>query len=143
MRVKAALAGAAMLLGGCSLWGASTADVGECVDLRLDATVVSELKGFDCSKEHDAEIYFKGDVTTGGEYDAAAIEQEAIDLCLTGFEDFVGLEYFSSALDVYYMFPQGDGWGTGDRSVICAVYMPDVSTGELTRTTGSLKGSAL
>ncbi len=143
MRVQAALAGAAMLLGGCSLLGSSTATVGECVDLEVDATVVSELKGFDCSKEHDAEIYFNGDVTTGGDYDAAAIEQEAVDLCLAGFEDFVGIEYFSSALDVYYVFPQEDGWATGDRSVICAVYALDATTGELTRTSGSLEGSAL
>ncbi len=143
MRATAALAGAAMLLGGCSLWGSPTAAVGECVDLELDATVVSELKGFDCSKEHDAEVYFKGDVTTGGDYDAAAIEQEAADLCLAGFEDFVGIEYFSSALDAYYVFPQADGWEAGDRSVICAVYALDATTGELTRTTGSLEGSAL
>lgn len=143
MRVKAALAGAVMLLAGCSLLGDPTAAVGECVDLDVDSTVVSELTGFECSKEHDAEIYFRGDVTADGEYDGAAIEQEAIDLCLTGFEDFVGVEYSSSALDVYYMFPQEDGWGTGDRSVTCAVYTPDATPGEVTRTTGSLEGSAL
>ncbi len=143
MRVKAALAGAAMLLGGCSLLGAPTADVGDCVDLEVDATFVSELKGFECSKEHDAEIYFKGDVTEDGEYDAAAIEKEAVDLCLAGFQDFVGVEYFSSALDVYYLFPQQDGWNNGDRAVICAVYTPDAATGDATRTSGSLEGSAL
>ncbi len=143
MRAKAALAGAAMLLGGCSLLGASEAAVGECVNLEVDATVVTELKGFECSKEHDAEIYFKGNVTAGGDYDAEAIEQEAVDLCLAGFEDFVGIEYASSDLDAYYLFPQEDGWATGDRSVICAVYALDATTGELTRTTGSLEGSAL
>ena len=143
MRVKAALAGAAMLLGGCSLLGAPTADLGECVDLDVESTAVSELKGFECSQEHDAEIYFKGDVTTDGEYDGAAVEQEAIDLCLAGFEGFVGLEYYSSALDVYYLFPEEEGWGTGDREVICAVYTPDATTGEVTRTTGSLEGSAV
>lgn len=143
MRVKAVLAGAAMVLGGCSLLGGTTADVGDCVDLDVDATVITELKGFACSTEHDAEIYFKGDVSADGAYDAEAVEQEAIDLCLASFEDFVGLEYFSSALDVYYLFPEEDGWGTGDRSVICAVYTPDAATGEVTRTTGSLEGSGL
>jgi hypothetical protein len=142
MRAKAALAGVATLVGGCSLAGPSTAAVGECVDLQLDATIVSELKGFDCSKEHDAEIYFEGDVTAGGDYDAAAIEREAADLCLASFEDFVGIEYASSVLDVYYMFPQEDGWATGDRSVICAAYVLDAATGGVTRTSGSLEGSA-
>jgi hypothetical protein len=143
MRVKAALAGAAMLLGGCSLLGSSTATVGDCVDLEVDATVVTELEGFECSKEHDAEIYFEGDVTADGAYDGAAVEQEAIDLCLAGFQEFVGVEYFTSALDVYYLYPQQEGWDTGDRSVLCAVYTPDAETGGLTRTTGSLEGSGL
>jgi hypothetical protein len=143
MRVVAALAGAAILLGGCSLLAAPTANVGECVDLDVNSTSVTELEGFECSQEHDAEVYFKGDVDGDGDYDPAAVEEQAIDLCLAGFEDFVGLEYFASSLDVYYMFPQEDGWGSGDRSVICAVYTPDALTGDVTRTTGSLEGSEI
>ncbi|WP_291379743.1 septum formation family protein [Demequina sp.] len=142
MRVMVALAGAALVLGGCSLLPAPTADVGDCVDLDVNSTSVEELEGFECSKEHDAEVYYKGDVEFDGGYDAAVIEQEAVDACLTGFEEFVGIEYFSSSLDVYYMYPEEEGWGAGDREVMCAVYTPDAA-GEVTRTTGSLEGSEL
>lgn len=143
MRVNAALAGAAMLLGGCSLVGSPTAAVGDCIDLDVESAVVTEVEGFECATEHDAEVYFTGDVAAEGDYDAAAVEQEAIDLCLAGFEEFVGIEYFESVLDVYYLYPQQEGWDAGDRSVTCAVYTPDATTGDIVRTTGSLEGSAL
>ena len=140
MRIKAALAGAAVLLGGCSLLAAPTADVGDCVDLNVDSATVTELEGYECSKEHDAEVYYKADATTTGDYDQDAVEQEAIDACLASFEEYVGVDYYSSVLDVYYIYPDSEGWGQGDRQVLCAVYTPD-TTGVTVRTTGSLKNS--
>lgn len=138
MRFMAALAGAALLLGGCSMLAAPTADVGDCIDLDVNSTSVTELEGFECSEEHDAEVYYKGDADIDGDYDALKVEEQAVDMCLTGFEEYVGIDYYSSVLDVYYVYPEAEGWGSGDREVICAVYTPD-EAGEVTRTTGSLK----
>ncbi len=143
MRATVALAGAAMALGGCSFLGSPPAAEGDCVDLDVDSSVVDKVNGFDCAKEHDAEVYFKGNVAGQGEYDAAAVEQAAIDLCLAKFASFVGIEYFESTLDVYYVYPKQEGWDEGDRAVTCAVFTPDGATGGIVRTTGSLEGSAM
>ncbi len=140
MRVKAALAGAAMLLGGCSLLGTPTADVGECVDIDVDATVVSEITGFECSTEHDAEVYAKEDVTLDGAFDLAAVEEAAANICLDSFESFVGVDYYSSSLDFFMVYPQSDGWDSGDRQVLCMAYTPG-DTGSVVRMTGTLEGA--
>ncbi len=134
-----ALAVAALALTACS-GSAPTANVGECLNLDVDATEVSELNGFDCSKEHDVEVYYVGDSTLSS-FDLEAVITEAQDACIASFEPFVGIDLMESNLDVYYLYPQREGWNAGDREIICAVYTPNWETGEIIRTTGSLKGS--
>jgi hypothetical protein len=136
-----ALAVAALVLTACS-GAAPTAQVGECLDLNVDAAEVSELKGFDCETEHDVEVYFVGD-STQSDFDLEAVITEAQEICIREFESFVGIALEESTLDVYYLYPQSEGWAAGDREIICAVYTPNWDTGEVTRTTGSLKGAAV
>lgn len=141
MRTMAGLAVAALALGGCSLLGPDIAEVGQCVDLDSEATEITELKGFDCATEHDAEVYLKADVTYDGDYDYAAIDDEAVSMCLDAFQEYVGADLFATELDIYYVYPLEEGWSAGDREVVCAVYTPDPETGEVVRTSGSLKNS--
>lgn len=138
----AALAGAALVVSGCSVLGAPTAEVGECVDIDVNSASVSELEGFDCSKEHDVEVYAKSKLSIDGDYDQTTVDSASIDECLAAFEPYVGVDYYSSTLEVYYMYPDADGWKSGDREVVCVVYPLDADTGAAVRTTGSVKGSS-
>lgn len=124
-------------LAGCSTPPPS-AEVGECVDIAVNSTSVTEFTGFDCAMEHDIEVYFVGDVAAT-DFDAIAIAEEASALCRAEFETFVGLTYEESTLDIYYLYPQQESWDAGDREVICAVYTPDPETNGVIRTTGSLR----
>ena len=128
-----------LALSGCAA-GAPTAEVGECLDISIDASTVTELSGFDCAQEHDAEVYFVG-LVTGETFDQLAVAQDAAAQCREEFERFIGTTYEESVLDIYYLYPQADSWENGDREVICAVYTPNKDTGRLMRTTGSLAGA--
>jgi hypothetical protein len=44
--------------------------------------------------------------------------------CLPAFEDYVGLSYQESTLDVTWFQPTEEGWNDGDHTVQCAVYDP-------------------
>jgi hypothetical protein len=131
---------AGLMVSGCAI-SAPTAQVGECLDIAVDASTVTELSGFDCSQEHDAEVYFVG-VVTRQKFDPVAVADDAATMCRSEFTTFIGLPYEESALDIYYLYPQADSWENGDREVICAVYTPNTETGRLTRTTGTLAGAA-
>ncbi len=136
------LAGVAIVLSGCGILGStSSAAVGECVTLDVNSTTVSELKGFSCADEHDAEIFQKKDVSLDGGYDQAAVDTLAVDLCLAAFKEYVGIDYEASTLDVYYLYPDETSWKSGDREVVCAVYTPNADFTDGVPTTGSVKGS--
>lgn len=141
MKRMVALAGMALVLSACAALSDSGAKAGECVDLDFNAPSVGDLKGFDCEKEHDAEIYQRSDVSLDGGFDDAAVDQLAIDLCVGGFRDYVGSVFETSALDIYYLYPDEASWKAGDREVICAVYTPNADYTDSVRTSGSLKGS--
>jgi hypothetical protein len=126
-------------LAGCAS-GAPTAEVGQCLDISIEASAVTELSGFDCATEHDAEVYFVG-VVARATFDPVEVAADAAALCRSEFASFIGSTYEESVLDIYYLYPQADSWENGDREVICAVYTPNAETGRLTRTTGSLAGS--
>ncbi len=134
------------LLSGCSLLDptAPTAEIGECFDVQGSGAQVDSINGFDCAQEHDAEVYFKANLTLEGDYDDVAIDAAAQEMCLDQYTDYVGVDYYNSTLDIYYLFPIQDGWDSGDREVICAVYTPDyegVTDEGYLRTSGSVKGS--
>lgn len=81
-----------------------------------------------CDGPHDREAYFVTQYP--GDEDAPAPQEEvlrdwAAQVCLDEFEDFVGLEYVLSKLEIGAIVPTFDGWtDAGDRNVICFVF-PD------------------
>lgn len=140
MRAVVAIAVAIVVLAGCSSATGVTARVGECVDFDLSQEQVQSLEGFDCAQEHDAEVFYVGEVA-GDDYDATRVQDELITACLDAFSTYIGESYYDSSLDVYYTFPDGDGWDQGDRDTLCAAFEPDPVTGEPLPLTGSLAGS--
>ena len=72
----------------------------------------------------------------------AAVEAQ----CVPAFTEFVGVDYYESTLDFWWMTPTEETWTqANDRLVQCIVYEPDPAdaTGETSlEVTGSLEGAA-
>lgn len=90
--------------------------------LQQVTTVVS------CNGPHDREAYFRTEYP-GGESASYPIDDElerwADITCLEEFEEFVGLDYVLSALEIGAVVPTFEGWtDDDDRAVICYVF-PD------------------
>jgi len=100
---------------------------GQCFDAP-DADIIEEVELIDCASPHTYEIYAAinhsagpNDAYPGDEEIAAFAEDE----CRTAFEPFVGLDYDSSELFIFYLHPTADTWRIGDREVLCTVYLED------------------
>ena len=139
MRLVLAAASAALLLGGCA--GAPpTASVGDCVDVPIDSPRVTTLVAIDCELEHDIEVFALGNSTVAA-YDIDDVAEQAQVYCRSAFEDYVGIDYKESVLDIYLMYPDSPAWINGDREIICAAFTPDPETGGAVRTVGSVENS--
>jgi len=112
--------------------------VGDCFNASEGETQ-STVQTVACADPHTYEVYAVFDYQAGTD-DAfpgdTAISTFAESECEARFEPWVGKTYAESELYVYYLSPSSDTWETGDREVICAVYLPD---GQLT---GTQQGSA-
>lgn len=109
-------------------------NVGDCFnDTDSSSEEVSEIPAVPCAEPHDNEIYHLFDLA-GDEYPLDTPDQADAG-CYAQFATFVGLEFESSTLDFYPIYPTAETWATGDREVICAVY-------DTVQTTGTLAGAA-
>lgn len=123
------------------MFGPTWPGVGAClVDAEVtDAMVgdeLTEMPTVDCDEEHDSEVFAKFDLPDGpypsdDEY-MAELERE----CLPAFEEYVGISYDESILEIYDVYPLEEGWEAGDREVICVAYYVDGTT-----TNEPMKGS--
>jgi len=76
-----------------------------------------------CQRNHQAEAYLISehpapvDQPYVGDAELKAFTQE---VCFENFEDFVGLEYVRSALEIRFLYPDLQSWNTEDaRTVLC------------------------
>lgn len=113
--------------------------VGDCFDSANSSNdEVSDLPGVPCSEPHDFETYAVFDVTLDSYPTEEAMGELAYDSCLQRFDDFVGLEYESSVLEIITMYPTTESWQQDDREVVCALY--DMNEEKLV---GSTRGRAI
>jgi hypothetical protein len=105
------------------------AEVGECVETISDLTGnVIELPETSCDEPHEGEVFLL--VEHEGDDDdfpgLSAIEGEAQEEC-TGdeFEDYTGVSFDETVIDVFLITPTEETWAEGDRESICVL-----STGE-------------
>jgi hypothetical protein len=112
-------------------------EVGDCFDTP-DPTLVEEVERIDCASPHTYEIY-AAVLHPGGNNDPypgdEALATFAEDECIAAFEPFVGLDYDSSELFIFYLQPTDETWRVGDREVLCSVYLEDEPL------VGSMEGS--
>lgn len=94
-------------------------DVGDCFDTSETAEVET-VEVVPCTRPHGNEVFalfdLEGDEFPGDQV-AAELAEEG---CIERFEDYVGVEYSASELEVSYLYPLEEGWEQiGDREVVC------------------------
>lgn len=137
-----ALAGAALILSGCSTT-VFDLKVGDCLVLPddLDPSEGFELttvKTVECNEPHQGEIVADQDVTDSdfpdveaGAYPGEeALFEKSKDICLPAFESYVGTTFDESELDLLPLTPTQDSWNKADdRAIVCiAVNLNDEVT---------------
>jgi len=97
---------------------------GDCFNNATQGTV-EEVERIDCAAPHTYEIFAAVD-HPGGSSDPypgdEAMASFAGEQCRAEFETFIGLDYDSSELSIFYLHPSAETWPTGDREVLCTVY---------------------
>jgi hypothetical protein len=80
-----------------------------------------------CGVEHDAEVFFVGDIwKPEQEYPGRdAVEDEWKRSCENAFRIYVGLREDLSVLDYTGWSPSQDSWEDGDRQIGCIAFDPD------------------
>ena len=112
--------------------------LGDCFDLK-DATATDKIEKVTarpCADPHEYEMIFVGSLPAGSYPAEKAFEDYVAANCLPAFNAYIGNDYDSSDLDMYWLYPTDDAWRGGDRSVQCAAYDPGNAA-----LRGSLKGS--
>jgi Septum formation len=97
------------------------AEVGECIE-TIPTGNVSTLDEVDCSDDHEGEIFllFEHEGDDDDFPGPDALSEEAAEDCLGDeFEDYVGVPYAETAIEVQPLFPTEDSWSEGDRETVC------------------------
>ena len=110
-------------------------ETGQCFN-EPDSEEVLNVEIVACSDPHDLEVYRTAELPDQS-FDPAAIDNASFEICLDGFDGFVGTPYADSELDIYYLIPSEQSWSEGDREVVCAVY--DLSGAQLTGTAENIR----
>lgn len=126
-----------VLFAACTEGNVFSLEVGDCFqDPGAGVEEIADVKTIDCGEPHDLEVYASFDLDDGDFPGASAVDELAGTGCLLRFADYVGRDYATSSLDFGVLFPTSDSWGSGDRTVKCALV--DIDGRPLT---GSMKDS--
>jgi hypothetical protein len=113
--------------------------VGDCFDFTDDNTEVSSVRAIPCADPHVYEVYAVADYPEGEE--PSGLDEPytgwELDLCVNGFESYVGIDYDTSTWFYSTLTPTTDAWDAGDRSIQCFLHNETE-----TAVTGSAEGTA-
>jgi hypothetical protein len=99
--------------------------IGDCFDPQdVDAEQADEVNARRCDEKHQFEMMSIASMPDGAYPSDTAFEDFVAAVCLPAFDEYVGLAWEESRLDIFWYFPLEDGWSEGDRLVQCAVYDP-------------------
>lgn len=100
--------------------------VGDCFDLQDESQdTVENVDAKPCSEPHVYQMFFVGDLPSGDYPSQDTMDAFAYDNCLPAFQSYVGVTYEESVLDIFYLTPTEESWGSGDHSVQCAAHRID------------------
>jgi len=113
---------------------------GDCFDDVVEGGEFAQesvtLPMVDCEDPHDNEAFALYDMADGPFPGQVVIDDEAISKCVPLFEGYVGSDYETSRLDIFWISPTTESWSDGDREIACVLY--DLDLNELT---GSMANS--
>jgi hypothetical protein len=107
--------------------GASDLAVGDCFDDPGVATEVSDVQHHPCTEPHTSEVLYVGDMPSSDTYPTDAQFTAAVETaCVPAFNAYTGLDFTTDpTFNMGYFTPTADGWGDGDRELICYVIRID------------------
>jgi hypothetical protein len=121
--IIAAIAGGAYLLRDFLPSNAGNLAVGDCFDLpAAEAETVEDVQHHPCTETHGGEVVFVGNFEPAQDTYPTDGEMFSFvtDRCIAAFFDYTGLtDATSQHLDMSAFTPTVDGWGDGERKVIC------------------------
>jgi putative regulator of septum formation len=121
--IVGAIAGGAFLLRDFLPSNAGNLAVGDCFDLPATETeTVEDVQHHPCTEAHGGEVVFVGDFDPAPSAFPSDAEMFVFfsSKCITAFFEYTGLtDATSQHLDMSAFTPTQEGWGTGDRTVIC------------------------
>ena len=132
-RLTGAAAGLTLLAAGAVACSSDesvfNAEVGECIESLSDLSGnISELPETECNEDHEGEIFFlfehEGDDDDFPGSDE--LQEEAAEDCAGDeFEDYIGVPYSDTTIEISMVTPSEESWGDGDRETICIAFVPD------------------
>ena len=113
------------LLAGCGEGNVFELAEGDCFNDE-ESEEVSNVEVVSCDDPHQKEVYAVVSIAEpdGASFPGAArVSDLAADFCLERFDEFVGLPFFDSRLNISTLNPTQDSWERlDDREVICSLY---------------------
>lgn len=121
--------------------------VGDCMPATDSSGEITDVDVVPCSEPHADEVFYEFELADGDLPGDDEITAQVEAECVPAFSEFVGMDYYESTLDFWWMTPTEQTWTQADdRLVQCIIYQPDPddSTGQ-TRldVTGSLEGAGV
>lgn len=121
--------------------------VGDCMPASDSTGEITDVDVVPCSEPHTDEVFFEFELADGDLPSDDEIMAEVEAECVPAFTEFVGIDYYESTLDFWWMTPTEDTWTqANDRLVQCIIYQPDAedTTGQTSlEVTGSLEGAGI
>jgi Septum formation len=107
--------------------GAFVMRPGDCFMAPQDGTeMVASVEGVPCADPHDGQVYALFDVAHADSFDAASVEAQADEGCLSRWaSDLWGPYEENMELDISYFVPTAESRATDDRGVACAIVPVD------------------
>jgi hypothetical protein len=110
-------------------------ELGDCIDEPRDppedpddVTAVLAVNVRPCHQSHDAEVVgvvrYPADDAADFPGDDAMFDH-AQTACVDAFEEWVGVGFTESTLDLFYLTPNEEGWDFGDRTIQCLAFPLD------------------
>lgn len=98
---------------------------GDCFDLKDPAEEeIGDVEAKPCTEPHEFEMFFVGNLPDGEFPAESTIDSFLETECLRAFDEYVGLAFEESSLDIFPLVPTEGGWDAGDHSVQCALFDP-------------------
>jgi hypothetical protein len=119
--------------------------LGDCFSVSSDGEQISDVDAVPCNEPHPYEAYVVADRETAAYPTRTELDAIFDELCVAGFEPYVGAPYDTSEIWADFMTPSEESWDQGDREYVCYLYEPVDQTepfGDVVDHTGSLEGAA-